>query len=184
MTRFPSRVIPVRISSDEPAYYVLLCARRYSECRRKLAVSVSDEKREYQLASLRYLLQSGLIEFNSEFGRRTRCFPQDFRQTLIVKDGSSIERPITSQETELVRYAFAIPPVATVANLSASQMHWLANQVEGWAQSDLLDPVNVARLLGWSDGLRLLVEAIGADYTPPTKDAGPEKSLLQFLSEE
>jgi hypothetical protein len=59
----------------------------------------------------------------------------------------------------------------------------LADMFEGWSQSDLTDPVNVARLLGWADGLRGLADAVGQAYTPPESSSGLPTSLLEFMAE-
>lgn len=55
---------------------------------------------------------------------------------------------------------------------------------EGWAQSGLTDSVNVARLLGWANGLRSsLAETVGADYAPPEAFPGASVSLLKFMAQ-
>ena len=59
----------------------------------------------------------------------------------------------------------------------------LADMFEGWSQSDLMDRVNVARLLGWADGLRCLADAVGQAYTPPETGPGSRASLLEFMAE-
>ena len=62
-------------------------------------------------------------------------------------------------------------------------MIWMAwPTCEGWAQSDLTDSINVARLLGWADGLRSLSQAVGADYVPPQPIPGAPVSLFKFLA--
>jgi hypothetical protein len=58
----------------------------------------------------------------------------------------------------------------------------LADMFEGWAQSDRTDPVNVARLHGWADGFRSLVEVVGTDYIPPEPWPGAPVSLMKFLA--
>ena len=59
----------------------------------------------------------------------------------------------------------------------------LGDMFEGWSQSDLTDRVNVARLLGWADGLRYLADAVGEAYTPPEPGPGSAASLLEFMAE-
>jgi hypothetical protein len=143
-----------------PDYYVLLCARRYAEMVRKLAVAATDHERRQMQARLSYILESGLIEIRNEIARRERRYPDDFRKALVERDGSIISRPISREESEILRYACAVPAVGLIDNLSADEMLGLADMFEGWAQSDQTDPVNVARLHGWADGLRSLVEVI------------------------
>lgn len=42
----------------------------------------------------------------------------------------------------------------------------LGDLFEGWAQDDRLDPRTMIELLGWSDGMRVLVQAVGCEYSP------------------
>jgi hypothetical protein len=128
-------------------------------------------------------LQSGLLEARLEQERRQRRFPDDFRKALIEKDGSIISRAITSEEAELLRYAYSVPCIASINQLSAQAMGDLADMFEGWSQSGLTDGVNVARLLGWADGLRCLADAVGEAYTPPEPGSGTAASLLEFMAE-
>jgi hypothetical protein len=165
-----------------PEYYVLLCASRYAATVKKLELAASDDERRQHRASLRYLLGSGLIEAERERDRRLRAYPDNFRKALVEKDGSIISRAITSEEAEILRYASSIPPIGSIDELSADNMDSLADLFEGWAQSDLRDSVNVAELLGWADGLRSLVETVGADYSPPEALPGAPVSLLKFMA--
>jgi hypothetical protein len=72
-----------------------------------------------------------------------------------------------------------VPCIASINQLSAKAMCDLADMFEGWSQSDLTDRVNVARLLGWADGL----DAVGEAYTPPEPGPGSAASLLEFMAE-
>lgn len=155
-----------------PEYYILLCARRYSVTVKELARAISYDVQQQHRKRLRYLPESGLIEAQRERERRLRRHPDDFRKALEEKDGSTISRVISLPEAEILRDASSIPPIASIEELSAQEMDGLADIFEGWAQSDLTDSVNVARLLGWADGLRGLVTAVGTDYVPAAKTAG------------
>ena len=155
-----------------PEYYVLLCARRYAAMVKKFALAATDDERRQHRKSLNYLLESGLIEADRERERRLRRYPDDFRKALVGKNGSIISRAITLEEAEILRCASSIPPIALIENLSANDMEGLADVFEGWAQSDLTDGINVARLLGWADGLRFLADAVGEAYTPPESGSG------------
>ncbi|MEH2566089.1 hypothetical protein V1289_005716 [Bradyrhizobium sp. AZCC 2289] len=148
----------------------------------KLMAAVSDDERRWVKMRLSYILESGSIEYQREYERRVRPYPDDFRKALIEKDGSIISRSISRAESEIVRYACAIPAFNSIDNLSAFEMQGLADMYEGWAQSDRTDCVNVARLHGWSDGLRSLVEVIGIDYVPPEAPPGAPVSLVKFLA--
>jgi hypothetical protein len=168
---------------SRPEYYVVLCARRYAAAAKALKLATTDvERREHQ-SRLSYLLQSGLLEADREQERRQRRFPDDFRKALIEKDGSIISRAITSEEAELLRYAYSVPSIASINQLSAQAMGDLADMFEGWSQSDLTDRVNVARLLGWADGLRCLADSVGDAYAPPEPGSGTAASLLEFMAE-
>lgn len=166
-----------------PEYYVLLCARRYAATVKKLALAATHDERQQLRKSLGYLVESGLIEAKRERDRRLRPYPDDLRKALVEKDGSIISRAITSDEAEILRYASSIPPIASIDDLSADEMDGLADMFEGWAQGDLTDTVNVARLLGWADGLRSLAQTVGADYTPPEAFRRAPVSLLKFAAE-
>jgi hypothetical protein len=165
-----------------PEYYVLLCARRYAEMVGKLIVAVTDDERRRAKVNLSCILEAGLSEYDWEYKRRVRPYPDDLRKALVEKDGSIISRPITRDESEIVRYACAIPAFTSIDKLSAVEMQGLADMYEGWAQSDRTDCVNVARLHGWSDGLRSLVEVIGINYVPPEAPPGAPVSLVKFLA--
>jgi len=169
--------------ADLPEYYVLLCARRYAATVKKFALATTDDERRQHRKSLNYLLESGLIEADRERERRLRRYPDDFRKALVEKNGSIISRAITLEEAEILRCASSIPPIALIENLSANDMEGLADVFEGWAQSDLTDRVEGARLFGWADGLRSLAEAVGVDYTPPKIVPAKTVSLLKFMAD-
>ena len=77
---------------------------------------------------------------------------------------------------------YAVPPVATMDSLSGQDMLFLADMYEGWAYDARMDAFNIARLLGWADGKRVLVEVIGADYEPPPRVPGEPDRLLKFIA--
>jgi hypothetical protein len=146
----------------------------------KLMIAATEDERRREKMNLSYILEAGLSEYEWEYKRRVRPYPEDFRKALVEKDGSIISRPITRDEAELVRYSCAIPTY--LDKLSAVEMQALADMYEGWAQSDRTDCVNVARLHGWSDGLRGLVEVVGINYVPPVTPPGATVSLVKFLA--
>ncbi|MDO9459276.1 MAG: hypothetical protein Q7N95_04075 [Alphaproteobacteria bacterium] len=165
-----------------PEYYVMLCARRYAEMAKKLVVAVNENERTQAKNRLAYILESGLIEFKHESERRLRAYPDDFRKALLEKDGSVISRSISREESEILRYACAVPTFTLIDNLSAVEMQDLADMFEGWAQSDRMDCVNVAMFHGYADGLRSLVEAVGPDFIPPPAPPGAPVSLMKFMA--
>jgi hypothetical protein len=175
---------PSKVNPDVlPEYYVLLCARRYAATVKKLALAASDDEKQHHRKRLRYLLESGLIEAKCERDRRLRRCPNDLRKAVVEKDGSEITRAISLEEAEILQYASSIAPIASLDDLSARDMYGLADMFEGWAQSDLTDRIDVARLLGWADGLRFLADAVGEAYTPPESGSGSAPSLLEFMAE-
>jgi len=165
-----------------PEYYVMLCARRYAQMVRKLVVAATGDERTQVKSRLSYILDSGFIEFKRESERRMRAYPDDFRKAIIDKDGSIISRPISREESEILRYSFAVPAFTLIDNLSAVEMQDLADMFEGWAQSDRMDCVNVARFHGYADGLRSLVDVVGADFIPPPATPGAPVSLIKFMA--
>jgi hypothetical protein len=171
-----------QIETALPEYYVLLCGLRYATVVRDLAACTTDETRRPAKTRLCHIHESGLIEFSRENARRERQFPDDFRKALIEKDGSIISRAISREESEILRYAYAVPAFTSIDNLSAAEMLDLADMFEGWAQSDQVDPVQVARLHGFADGFRSLVEVVGTDYVPPEASPDAPVSLMKFLA--
>jgi hypothetical protein len=165
-----------------PEYYVLLCAQRYAAVAKELAICTTDDARRLAQIRLSHIFEAGLIEFKRENERRECRYPEDFRKALVEKDGSIISRAISREESEILRYSFAVPAFTSIDNLSAAEMLGLADMFEGWAQGDRTDPVNVARLHGWADGFRGLVEVVGTDYVPPEPPPGAPVSLMKFLA--
>jgi hypothetical protein len=165
-----------------PEYYVLLCAQRYAAVARELAICTTSDTQREAKTRLSHIFESGMIEFRRKIERREGRFPHDFRKALIEKDGSTISRAISREESEILRYSYAVPAFTSIDNLSADEMLGLADMFEGWAQSDQVDPVKVARLHGWADGFRSLVEVVGVDYVPPETPPGAPVSLMKFLA--
>jgi hypothetical protein len=165
-----------------PEYYVLLCARRYAAMVGELAIATTADGRRQATTRLRYILESGMIEFKSELARRERWFPEDFRNALVKKDGSIISRSISREESEILRYSCGVPAFTSIDNLSAVEMEGLADMFEGWAQSDRTAPLNVARLHGFADGFRSLTAVVGIDYIPPEPPPGAPVSLMKFMA--
>ena len=165
-----------------PEYYVMLCARRYAEMANKLVVIVREDERAQIKNRLTYILESGVIEFKRESERRLKAYPDDFRKALLEKDGSVISRPISREESEILRYACAVPAFTLIDHLSAMEMQDLADMFEGWAQGDRMDCVHVPMFHGYADGLRSLVEVVGPDFMPPPAPPGAPVSLMKFIA--
>ena len=55
-------------------------------------------------------------------------------------------RAISREESEVLRYACAVPAFTLIDNLSAMEMQDLADMLEGWAQGDRMDCANAANV--------------------------------------
>lgn len=163
-------------------HYVLLCARQYAATLLKLRLASNPVEKCQHIKMLHYLMESAIGEADVERGRREAHLADDIKEFLTTRDSAPVGRAVSSQEVELVRRASAVPPVATLESLSGHDLLALADVYEGWAQDARNDSVTIARLLGWADGGRALVEAVGVDYTPPPRVQGEPMSLLGFLA--
>ena len=65
-----------------------------------------------------------------------------------------------------MRRYYSTPCVSHLIALSSNELAGLADLLEGRSQDERLDCRSMIELLGWSDGLRSLVTAVGLDYTP------------------
>src|SRR5262245_10057205 len=165
-----------------PDHYVLICARQYAATMRRLRSAANDAERQYHTKMLHYFMDAGVTEAEFERRIRERRLPADIKD-YIDKSGSLPKGlAINREEAELIRQVCSIPSVATMENLSGQEILDLADMYEGWAQDERVDAINMARLLGWADGNRKLVAAIGADYVPPAKVPGEPDSLLKFMA--
>jgi hypothetical protein len=143
-------------------------------------MAATDKERQHCRDLLHHIQKSGVLEAECERRRRERHLPDDIRKTLAEKDGPVFERAISEAEAECARYACSVPPVASLASLSTEDLASLADLFEGWAQDRRLDTLAMVKLLGWADGFRTLVEAVGADHLPP--GGGEQNSLLNFIA--
>ena len=74
-----------------------------------------------------------------------------------VREREPLSRTISGSEAEAIRYFYAIPPAPLLNTLLGAELISLGDLFEGWAQDDRLDPRTMIELLGWSDGMRILV---------------------------
>jgi hypothetical protein len=82
--------------------------------------------------------------------------PIDLRDYIKKSQPLPVNRILSREEVELIRQASSVLPIATLDSLSAHQMLDLADMYEGWAQGSRINGIDMARLLGWADGLRKL----------------------------
>ncbi len=165
-----------------PDHYVLLCAHQFATTAKKLRLAATDKERQHCRYLLHHIQKSGVLEAECERRRRERHLPSDIRKTLAENDSPPLERAISEAEAELVRYACSVPPVATLVSLSSDDLVSLADLFEGWAQDRRLDALMMVKLLGWTDGFRTLVSAVGADHLPPERGVGERDLLLRFIA--
>ena len=165
-----------------PDHYVLICARQYAASLRKLRAEPRESERLRHTRMLHYLMDAGMCEADVERRKREMRLAAELRDHIEKRKLLSANRLITAEEAELIRDACSVPPVATMENLTAEDMAGLADMYEGWAQDQRNASFEMARLLGWADGMRVLAEAIGADYEPPAKVPGEPDSVLKFLA--
>jgi hypothetical protein len=166
----------------DPDHHVLLCARQYAATLRKLRAEPDADERDCQTRMLHYLIDAGTSEYAAEGRRRMAPLAKEIQERIENARLPPLERPVTREEAELVRHAFAVPPVALIDTLSADDMDNLADMYEGWAQDRRTGPVDVPRLLGWADGMRALADAVGTDYEPPDKVPGEPDCMTKFLA--
>jgi hypothetical protein len=163
-------------------HYVLNCARQYAATLQKLWNAADEVERRSHTQMLHYLMESGTCEQDHERRRRATRLPADildhFERKAILPDG----RLISANEAEWVRDMFSIPPFATMECLTGEDMLDLADLYEGWAQDGEQASLDMAQLLGWADGFRILAAAIGSEYKPPPNVPGEPDSLLKFMA--
>jgi len=177
-----ANIPPKSNRSDPICFSPYLYRARNAETVRRLTTARTDDEHRKAKERLSHIGEGGMIEYDRERERRERLFPNDLRKVLIEKDGSIISRAIGREESEMVRYANAILPFASMDNLSAVEMLGLADMFEGWAQSGRTDSINMARLLGWADEFRSLASEVRADYVPPEPPPDAAASLLKFMA--
>lgn len=126
------------------------------------------------------LLETCRRELEAERLRRCEKVAAHIRNH--VRDRTSFDCAIDGAEAEIVRLCYATPPVLTLDNLSSEDLISLADLYEGWSQDRRLDQRTMIELLGWSDGMRMLADAVGADYAPLPLPEGVKMSLLKFMA--
>ena len=163
-----------------PDHYILLCAKNYATALTEYR-KTADDKRPALQSNMNYLLESAKLEVEAEQRRREKHLRSDIRS--LVRDRKPLGRAITGTEADAIRRLYAIPPAPLLDTLSGQELTSLSDLFEGWAQErDRHDPRTMIELLGWSDGMRILVQTIGNEYVPLTPPEGTQVPLLKFLA--
>jgi hypothetical protein len=125
------------------------------------------------------------LERGSELGRvvkrtKQRQLSGDILSSVVTR--REIKRTISPSEAEGIRRYYATPSIHHLATLSGDELSNLADLMEGWAQDKRLDCRSTIELLGWSDGMRSLVDVAGVNYLPPPLPIGMKPPLFKFLA--
>lgn len=128
------------------------------------------------------LLEACKSEVEAERSQRESSLASDIRGN--VREREPLSRTISGSEAEAIRYFYAIPPAPLLNTLLGAELISLGDLFEGWAQDDRLDPRTMIELLGWSDGMRILVQAVGDEYSPLPPQEDAPVPLMKFLAKE
>jgi hypothetical protein len=163
-----------------PNHYILLCANRYVAALAEYR-KADDDTRRLLRSKLSYLLESGRLEVELEQRRRGNPLGPDIRS--LVRDRKPLGRAINGAEAEAIHRFYAIPPAPLLDTLTGEEMTTLSDVFEGWAQErDRHDPRTMIELLGWSEGIRILAQAVGDEYVPLTSPGEAPVPLMRFLA--
>lgn len=162
--------------SDEP---ILDCARQYACLVAAFPCAHHDFKQSFRNQLDDFLKQG------SELGRAAKRTKQRHISgdiLSLVVNRSEIKRTISTLEAEAIRHYYATPSIHHLVTLSGDELSSLADLMEGWALDKRLDCRSMIELLGWSDGMRSLVEVVGVNYVPLPLPAGMKPPLFKFLA--
>lgn len=158
---------------------ILDCARQYA-CLVAAFPFAHRECKQHFLDQMDHFLARGSEFHRVVRRRRQRRLSGDILYSVVGR--AEIKRTISTSEAEAIRHYYATPSVSQLATLSGEELSGLADLMEGWAQDKRLDCRSTIELLGWSDGMRSLVDVVGDNYMPPPLPAGTKPSLFKFLA--
>ncbi|UFW88740.1 hypothetical protein BjapCC829_09695 [Bradyrhizobium barranii] len=161
--------------SDEA---ILECARQYACLVAAFPYAHRDFKQSFCMQML--LLEQGDQLTRLVKRKRRRRLAGDILGS--VKARRKIKRKISKSEAEAIRRYYATPSISRLATLSGDELSGSADLTEGWAQDKQLDHRSMIELLGWSDGMRSLVDMVGLNYMPPPSPVGSKPPLFKFLA--
>lgn len=162
--------------SDEP---ILNCARQYACLVAAFPYAHPDFKQSFRVQMDDFLEQGGQLA-RSVKRRKQRRISSDILSSIVGR--RNIKRAISASEAEAIRHYYSTPSIYHLANLSGKEIFGFADFMEGWAQYEGLNCRSMIELLGWSDGMRSLVEVVGTSYTPLPLPEGTKPQLFKFLA--
>ncbi|WP_143273789.1 hypothetical protein [Bradyrhizobium canariense] len=162
--------------SDEA---ILECAREYACLVAAFPCAHRDFKQSFCVQMEDFLEQGDQLTRLVK-RKRQRRLAGDILGSVIAR--RKINRTISTFEAEAIRRYYATPSISRLATLSGDELSGLADLTEGWAQDKHLDRRSMIELLGWSDGMRSLVDVVGLDYMPPPSPVGSKPPLFKFLA--
>lgn len=152
------------VDASSPDHHILLCASRYAAALAEFRNADDESDRSRLQQKMEELLEASKSEVEAERSRRENSLASDIQ--VLVRERKPLSRTISGPEAEAIRHFYAIPPAPLLINLSGAELISLGDLFEGWAQDDRLDPRTMIELLGWSDGMRILFQAVGGEYSP------------------
>ena len=163
-------------NSDEA---ILECGRQYAGLVAAFPYAHRDFKQSFCMQMDDFLEQGERLTRLVK-RKRQRRLAADILSPVIARE--EIKRTISTSEAEAIQRYYATPSISRLATLSGDELFGLADLTEGWAQDQQLDRRSMIELLGWSDGMRSLVEVVGLNYMPPPSPMGSKPPLFKFLA--
>lgn len=163
----------------DPNRLLLFHARQFATCVARY------KKNDCDMQERLHMEMAHLIDLSSariEAAKRTHESRLELDIRDFVVNRRAFERQISSSEAELVRRYYSTPCVSHLIALSGVELSGLTDLLEGWAQDKQLDCRSMIELLGWADGMRSLVNAVGLDYASLPLPEGAKSPLFKFLA--
>ena len=153
--------------------------RMYAEVTGWVAEAVDDDERERLTALAASYLRQAYDEAEDEADDLYRILPGAVRRWIRGTEPNPAGPVVTETGFEIIRRWAGVTPVGVLESLDHHEMCDLADLFEGWGQYPDRHAVDAARLMGKSDGLRDLAEAVGPTWRCPP---GQKDSLHAFLA--
>jgi hypothetical protein len=153
--------------------------RMYAEVTGWVAEAVDDNERERLSTLAANYLRQAYDEAEGEADDLYRILPGAVRRWIRGTEPNPAGPVLTASGFEAIRRWAAVTPVGVLEGVDYDEMCDLADLFEGWGQDPKRHAVDAARLIGKSDGLRDLAEAVGPSWKCPPDQ---EDSLHAFLA--